>query len=279
MSTQEKYQQLNDLQKQNEIFVIANAWNGGSARILTAMGYKALATTSAGLAFSIGCQDSAGCLSREQVLENAGEVANATHLPVSVDLEEGFGSDPEACVKTVLQASKLGLVGGAIEDATGNKLDPIFDFQLSVDRISAASEASRDLPFMLTARAENFLYGRQDLDDTIRRLVAFADAGADVLYAPGLPSLEAIREVCSAVGKPVNVVMGLSQPKFSLAQLQEVGVSRVSVGGAFARAAIGAFYEAAKEVHEHGTFNFADSAMPDAIAASFMNSDKRGSSD
>ncbi|MGI9463713.1 MAG: isocitrate lyase/PEP mutase family protein [Aestuariivirgaceae bacterium] len=271
----EKYDQFKTLHEQPGAFVIPNPWNAGTARILTAMGFAALATTSAGLAFSIGRRDSAGGLTRDMVLDNAREIVAATHLPVSADLEEGFGTEPEACAKTVRLAAEVGLVGGSIEDATGNADDPIFAFDEAVKRVAAASQAARDLPFLLTARAEGFLYGRDDLADTIARLKAFAEAGADVVYAPGLPGLDAIRAVCQAVDKPVNVVMGLKGTAYTVAELQAAGVKRISVGGSFARAALGAFMRAAGEVKEEGTFNYADQAVPDAEAAQFMDPAKR----
>lgn len=272
---QAKYQQFKILHERPGAFVIPNPWNAGTARFLTALGFEALATTSAGLGLAIGRRDSAGGLSREVVLENAKEILEATPLPVSADLEEGFGPDPASCADTIEQAAGIGLVGGSIEDATGDPDDPIFDFERSVDRVRAAAEASRDLPFILTARAENFLYGRADLEDTIKRLQAFEEAGAEVLYAPGLPSLEAISAVCAAVDKPVNVVMGLSGTTYSLEELQAVGVKRISVGGAFARAALGAFLCAAKEVKEQGTFTFAAEALPDVEVRGLMMPTKR----
>ena len=275
MDRQKKFEKLKALHERDTTFVIANAWNGGSARMLTALGYEALATTSAGLAFSLGCRDSALGLTRKQVLENAKEIVESTHLPVSGDLEEGFGPSPQEVVDTVALACDFGLVGGAIEDATGDHSDPIFEFDLAVERIAAASEVAKSRCFLLTARAENYLYGRPDLEDTIKRLVAFQKAGADVLYAPGLPSLEAIAEVCSALSKPVNVVMGLSEPRLTKEQLQGVGVKRISVGGSFARAALGGFMRAAEEVLEFGTFNYASEALPDAKAASYMSDKKR----
>jgi 2-methylisocitrate lyase-like PEP mutase family enzyme len=272
---QEKYQRFKALHERPETFLIPNPWNAGTARLLTALGFEALATTSAGLALSIGRRDSAAGLSREVVLANAREIVEATPLPVSADLEDGFGSEPACCAETIGLAAGIGLVGGSIEDASGDPDNPIFEFEQAVDRVRAACEAARDLPFILTARAENYLYERPDLDDTIRRLQAFEEAGADVLYAPGLPSLDAIRAVCEAVGKPVNVVMGLSGATYSLEELQAVGVKRISVGGAFARAALGAFLRAAKEVKEHGTFTFADDAIPDAEVRGYMISKTR----
>lgn len=223
-------------------FVIPNPWDAGSARILAALGFEALATTSAGLAFSLGRRDGEAALSRADILANARAIVDATPLPVSADLEDGFGARPGDCAETIRQAAGAGLVGGSIEDTTADRRRPIHDAALAVERVAAAVEAARALPtpFLLTARAENFLHGVPDLDDTIRRLQAFEAAGADVLYAPGLPDLEAIRTVCSAVGRPVNVVMGLSGPRYSVAELAAAGVKRISVGGALARAALGA---------------------------------------
>ena len=203
-------------------------------------------------------------------IENAREIVTATDLPVSADLENGFGHSPAECAKTIIQASQIGLVGGSIEDATGDHSAPIYGYELAVERIIAACEAAKDLPFLVTARAENFLYGNPDLKDTIRRLQAFEEAGADVLYAPGLPNLDVIRSVCSSVSKPVNVVMGLGGPNYSVEQLRNVGVKRISVGGSFARAALGGFMRAATEVLDHGTFDYAAEAMPDAVASGYM---------
>lgn len=210
--------------------MIPNPWDAGSARILAALGFEALATTSAGFAFSIGRRDSSAALSREAILENARSIVEATDLPVSADLEDGFGASPAACADTIRLAADIGLVGGSIEDATGDANNLIFDFTLAVERVAAAAEEARRQPFVLTARAENFLNGRPDLDDTIRRLQAFEAAGADVLYAPGLPDLEAIRTVCSAVTRPVNVVMGLAGTQYSVRELEAAGVKRISVG-------------------------------------------------
>ena len=270
MSQQTKYEAFKALHERPGAFVIPNPWNSGTSRMLTELGYEALATTSAGYAFSVGRQGSAGAITREQILANAREIVEATDLPVSADLEGGFGDAPETCAQTIRMACDVGLVGGSIEDATGNSENPIYEFELTVERIIAACEAARDLPFVLTARAENFLHGRPDMDDTIARLQAFAGAGADVVYAPGLPDLEAIRTVCQAVDNPVNVVMGLSGPAFSVDQLQEAGVKRISVGGSFARVALGAFMRAATEVKEKGTFSYGDDAMPGKEASSYM---------
>jgi len=271
----EKVQRFAALHERPGTFVMPNPWDAGTARMLTALGFEALATTSAGFAFSIGRRDSAAALTRDELLGNARAIVEATHLPVSGDLEDGFGAAPEACAETVRLAADVGLVGGSIEDATGDSSKPIFDFQQAVERVAASCEAARALPFVLTARAENYLHGRPDLDDTIRRLQAFAAAGADVLYAPGLPNLDAIRTVCAAVDKPVNVVMGLKGPAFAVEELRAAGVKRISVGGAFARAALGAFMRAAREVRERGTFTFSADAMPAAEASGYMASSKR----
>lgn len=270
-----KFERFKALHARDGAFVIPNPWNGGTARILEALGFEALATTSAGHAFAIGRCDSAAGLDCDELLRNAQEIVGATTLPVSADLEDGFGTSPESCAKTIVAASDIGLVGGSIEDATGDADNPIFEFGLACERIFAACEAAAGRPFVLTARAENFLHGRPDLDDTIKRLQAFEEAGADVLYAPGLPDLDAIRTVCAAVGKPVNVVMGLSGPRYSVEQLSEAGVKRISVGGAFARAALGAFVRAANEVKDNGTFEFATDALPGAEAARYMSDQKR----
>jgi 2-methylisocitrate lyase-like PEP mutase family enzyme len=271
----QKYKTFRALHERPGAFVIPNPWNAGTARILAALGFEALATTSAGYAFAVGRRDSAAGLTRDEILENAKAIVEATQLPVSADLEDGFGRSPEMCVTTIRLASDIGLLGGSIEDATGDPIDPIYEFQLAVERVAAAAKAAHDCQFILTARTENFLHGRPNLDDTIRRLQSFAEAGADVLYAPGLPSLEAIREVCASVSKPVNVVMGLKGATFSVEELSAAGVKRISVGGAFARAALGAFVRAAREVKDKGTFTFAADALPHFEATAYMANVKR----
>jgi 2-methylisocitrate lyase-like PEP mutase family enzyme len=275
MTRDQKYKAFQTLHTRPGIFVIPNPWNAGSAKILAALGFEALATTSAGYAFSIGYQDSAPEVTREHVLENAREIAEATTLPVSADLQNGFGHSPDICAETIRLAAATGLVGASIEDATGNPSNPIYELQAAKDRIVAASEAAHRHQLLLTARAENFLHGRPSLDDTIRRLQAFEEAGADVLYAPGLPTLEAIRTVCSSVSKPVNVLTGLKGATFSVEELTAVGVKRISVGGAFARAAFGGFLRAAREVKDHGTFNFTTEAVPSSEMANYMANPKR----
>lgn len=266
MASQEAaYRAFVALHRRERAFVMPNPWDAGSARILAAMGFEALATTSAGLAFAAGRRD--GQVTREEALANAAAIVAATDLPVSADLENGYGRAPDACAMTIEGAIAVGLAGGSIEDASGDPDDPIYPLELAVERVAAAAEAAKGRLFLLTARAENYLWGRPDLDDTIARLQAFAAAGADVLYAPGLPDLEAIRTVCRAVDRPVNVVMGLKGPSYSVAELSEVGVRRISVGGSFARAALGGLRRAAQEVLEQGTFSYAAEAFPGAELA------------
>jgi 2-methylisocitrate lyase-like PEP mutase family enzyme len=251
-------------------FIIPNPWDRGSARLLAHLGFKALATTSMGYAFSIGQRD--GTLTRDQTFANAVDLASATDLPVSADLENGFGDSPEAVAETILLTAATGIVGGSIEDSSGDPDAPIYDIALAVARIEAAVAAAEALPykFTLTARAENYLHGRPDLDDTIKRLQAFEKAGADVLYAPGLRSREDIARLVGALTRPVNVVMGLSGVQLSLEELSAIGVKRISVGSSLARAALGAFMRAAREMHDKGTFSYgADAAMPKAMTAIF----------
>lgn len=253
------------LHRRQAIFAIPNPWDAGSAKMLAALGFEALATTSAGLAFALGKPDAEGAVTRDETLANARAIADATALPVSADLENGFGDDPQACAETIRLAAGAGVVGGSIEDATGSAAAPIYPFDQAVERVKAAVDAARSLPFpfMLTARCENFLNGIADLHDTIRRLEAFADAGADVLFAPGLTSLADISTVVKAVApKPVNALMGLAGKAISLSALEDVGVRRVSVGSALARAAFGEFLRAAQEIRQNGTFGFANHALP-----------------
>ncbi|WP_334192678.1 isocitrate lyase/PEP mutase family protein [Pararhodobacter sp.] len=271
MDQREKFETFKALHAREGAFVVGNPWDAGSARLLAHLGFEALATTSAGYAFSVGRRDSFAGLGRDELLENARQIVESCDLPVSADLEDGFGAAPETCAQTIRLALGVGLVGGSIEDATGDPAAPIFDLALAADRVRAAAEAARDLPFLLTARAENFLWGRPDLGDTIARLQAFSEAGAAVLYAPGLPDLAAIRTLCAEVDKPVNVVMGLSGPRYSVAQLAEAGVRRISVGGSFARAAFGGLRRAAEEVLGAGTFSYADEAMPGSDLTALMS--------
>jgi 2-methylisocitrate lyase-like PEP mutase family enzyme len=265
MSTQsEKARVFQALHQRNKPFVVGNPWDAGSARILASLKYEALSTTSAGLAFSLGRKDGTAAVSRAEALANAKSIVEATDLPVAADLENGYGDRPEDAAETIRMAAESGVVGGSIEDATGNEADPIYEFDHAVERVAAAAEAARALPFpfMFVARAENFLHGRRDLDDTIRRLQAYEKAGAEVLYAPGLTTSEEIRAVCSSVTKPVNVLMGLKGAnRLTVLDLGELGVRRISLGSGFSRAALTAFLHAAREVIDDGSFTFADEAM------------------
>ncbi|CAB3754880.1 2-methylisocitrate lyase [Burkholderia sp. MSh2] len=243
-------------------FIIPNPWDAGTARLLAMAGFEALATTSAGYAFSKGQPDYA--IDRDAILDHIAEVVSAGGLPVSADLENGFGDAPDTVAETIRLAAEAGAVGGSIEDATGRTAAPIYARDAAVERIAAAVDAARALPFpfTLTARCENYLHGRHDLADTIDRLVAYRDAGADVLYAPGITDPDEIAAVTQAVGAPVNVVMGLQGGLLSLDALAALGVKRVSVGGALARTALGAFLRAAKEMVQDGTFTFTQAAVP-----------------
>jgi 2-methylisocitrate lyase-like PEP mutase family enzyme len=240
-------------------FAIPNPWDRGSAHLLASMGFEALATTSLGVANVNGADG----VTLKQVLDNVRLINEATDLPVNADLENCFEDEPRAAANAIRLACEHGAVGGSIEDATDDLAKPIYDFNLAVERVQAAVEVARSLPvpFMLTARAENFLFGRKDMDDTIKRLQAFEAAGADVLYAPGLHSLEEIRTVCSALKKPFNHVMGFADPSITLAQLAEAGVKRVSIGGGLNRVALKAFMDAAMEMRE-GRFSFIQRMAP-----------------
>lgn len=274
MTREEKVKAFRALHERPGIFVIPNPWNAGSAMILAALGFEALATTSAGFAFNAGLRDDAEDLTREGVIANAREIVDAVNLPVSADMQNGFGDSPADCAATVRAGALVGLAGGSIEDAgegsRGSGENPIYDIGLAVERVSAAAQAARECGFVLTARAENFLYGRNDLNDTIRRLQAFAQAGADVLYAPGLTTLDEIRAVCSAVDKPVNVLMGIKGTVFSVEELASAGAKRISVGGALARAALGGFVRAAREIREQGTFTFTEEAIQGSDVAAMI---------
>ena len=272
---QEKYNTFRTLHQRPGAFVIPNPWDAGSAKILAALGFEALATTSAGCAFSRGHLDSAPEMTRDVILQNAKEIVDATHLPVSADLQNGFGHSPDICAETIRLAANAGLAGGSIEDSSGDPDSPIYGFQLATERVAAAAEAARASQFFLTARAENFLHDRPDLDDTIRRLQSFSKARADVLYAPGLTDLDAIRAVCASVAKPVNALMGFAGATFSVAELAAVGVKRISVGGSFARAALGGLVRAAREVKEKGTFSYAADALPSADVKRYLTDPKQ----
>jgi 2-methylisocitrate lyase-like PEP mutase family enzyme len=253
-----------------ETFVIANAWDAGSARILTALGFKALASSSGACAGVLGRRD--GMVTRDEALAHCKAIVDATDLPVSADLEKGFGDSPRAAADTIRLAVHVGLVGGSIEDATGDPAHPLFDPSHAQDRIAAAVEAARaaPFPFTLTARAENYLRGNPDLDDTIRRLQLFEAAGADVLMAPGLPDLDAVRAVCAALSKPVNFMAGIKGKSFTVTALAQAGVKRVSVATSLYRAAMTGLVNAAKEVAEDGTFNYLDDTLGTPALNAFM---------
>lgn len=249
------------LHERDDAFIIPNPWDAGTARLLANLGFEALATTSAGYAFSVGRRDNT--VGREEMLAHVADIVSATDLPVSADLENGFGDAPEYAAETIRLGAAAGLAGASIEDMSRDPRRPIYEFEFAVERVRAAADAARALPFAftLTARAENYLAGIRDLGDTIRRLQAYQAAGADVLYAPGLTSREEIAAVVSSVDRPVNVVMGLDGARLSLDELRALGVRRVSVGSALSRAALGAFLRAAREMRERGTFNFAQDAI------------------
>jgi 2-methylisocitrate lyase-like PEP mutase family enzyme len=244
-------------------FVIPNPWDAGTAKLLASLGFEALATTSLGLSNMLGRPDGSGVLSRDEVLANCRAISGATDLPVSADLENGYAHEPRAAAEMIRLAAEAGVVGGSTEDASGDPAKPIYDFQLAVERVHAAVEVARSLPFpfVLTARAENLLHGR-DLDDAIRRLQAFEKAGADVLYAPGVRDLATIRTLVASVGKPVNVVMSAADPALTVAQLAEAGVKRISVGGALSRLALAAFLRGAREMKEQGGFTWVRDTAP-----------------
>lgn len=280
LTPSEKGQSFRALHQRDRAFLIPNPWDVGTACLLAHLGFEALATTSMGYAFSAGQHDNT--VDRGRMMKHVSEMASATDLPVSADLENGFGDAPEIVAETIRLAAAAGVSGGSIEDvksegASGRPSDPIYDRDFAAERIRAAAEAVRTLPFVftLTARAENYLHGRPDLKDTIARLQAYQEAGADVLYAPGLATKEDIAAVVSSVDRPVNVVMGLRGVQLSLAALSALGVRRVSVGSALCRAALGAFLRAAREMRDRGTFTFAnDAASPREISSMFAVSSK-----
>ena len=269
-SQAEKAIQFQALHAAPGAFVIANAWDAGSARILTSVGFPALATSSGAAAGVLGRRD--GAISRDESLGHARAVVEATDLPVSADLEKGFGDTPEDAALTIRRAGDIGLVGGSIEDATGDPNRPLFDAELARERIVAAVRAAGAMPypFVLTARAEGFLRGKPDLEDVIRRLQSFEAAGADVLMAPGLPDLAAVRAVCAALSKPFNFMAGIKGRSFSVPELAEAGVKRISLATSLYRAAMTGLANAAREVKEQGTLGFVDSAMATPELNAFM---------
>jgi len=266
----EKAARFQALHKGPGAFVIPNPWDAGSARILAGLGFAALATSSGASAGTLGRRD--GQVTRDEALAHARAIVAATDLPVSADLEKGFGDAPAVAAETIRLAAEVGLVGGSIEDATGDKDKPLYDLSLAAERVAAAADAARALPFrfILTARAENYLRGNPSLDDTIRRLQAFEQAGADVLFAPGLPDLAAVRAVCAAVSKPVNFMAGIKGKSFTVADLTAAGVKRISLATSLYRAAMSGLVEVAREVKEKGTFGYLDRTLTTPELNSFM---------
>jgi 2-methylisocitrate lyase-like PEP mutase family enzyme len=270
LSQQAKALAFKSLHEQPGTFVIANAWDAGSARVLAGLGFPAIATSSAASAGTLGRLD--GKVTRDEALWQARSISESVDVPVSADMEKGFGDTPAAVAETIRLAAQTGLSGCSIEDATGDPQRPLFDFNQAVERFAAAVEAARALPFpfLLTARSENFLRGNPDLDDTIKRLQAFEKAGADVLFAPALPDLAAVRTVCRSVTRPVNFMVGFPDKSFSVAELADVGVKRISLATSLYRAAMTGMYEAAREVKEKGTFTFLNRLTPPQELSRFL---------
>jgi 2-methylisocitrate lyase-like PEP mutase family enzyme len=253
---------------QGAAFILPNPWDAGSARILAGMGFQALATSSGACAGTLGRRD--GKVTRDEALAHALAIVRATDLPVSADLENCFADAPAAAAETIRLAAAAGLAGGSIEDATGSKDRPLYAFDHAVERVAAAAEAAAKADFVLTARAENFLRGNPDLDDTIRRLQAFEKAGAEVLFAPGLPDLAAVRAVCAAVSKPVNFMAGIKGKSFGVAELAAAGVRRISLATSLYRAAVSGLIEAAREVQAQGSFGYLERTLATPELNRFM---------
>jgi 2-methylisocitrate lyase-like PEP mutase family enzyme len=272
MTQKEKAERFRALHQGSKAFVIPNPWDGGSARVLEGLGFQALATSSGACAGTFGRRD--GRVTREEALAHAKLICSVTELPVAADLEKGFGDAPADAAETIRLAAGVGLVGGSIEDATGNKDQPLFSFNHAVERVAAAVEAARKLPFpfTLTARTENFLRGNPDLDDTIRRLQAFEKTGADVLFSPGLPDLAAVTSVCGALKKPFNFMVGIRGKSFSVAELEAAGVRRISLATSLYRAAMANMVAAAMEVKEQGTFGYLDRSVTTPDFYSYLKS-------
>jgi len=269
-SQSEKASVFQALHQGQGCFVIANAWDAGSAQILSGLGFAALATSSGAAAGMLGRRD--GRITRDEALVHCRAIVEATDLPVSADLEKGFGDSPEAAAETIRLAAGVGLVGGSIEDATGDPQKPLFEADLASERVAASVTEARKLPFpfVLTARAENFIRGNPDLDDTIKRLRSFEAAGADILMAPGLPDLAAVRTVCAALSRPFSFMAGIKGRSFTVADLAAAGVRRVSLATSLYRAAMTGLLTAAREVKEHGTFSYLDTTMPTPEFNAFM---------
>ena len=266
MSTSQakRAQAFRALHERPGMFLMPNPWDAGTAKLFASLGFEALATTSLGLASSLGRVDGTLAVSREELIANCRQIAAATDLPLNADLENGYADDPDQAAEIFRLAAEAGVVGGSIEDASGDASKPIYDFDLAVKRVAAAARVAHSLPFpfTFTARAENYLHGRPDFEDTVRRLRAFAEAGADVLYAPGLRDLATIRRLVAAVPGPVNIVMGMIDPEITVGELAEAGVKRVSIGGALARRAYAAVRDAAISMRDAGSFRWVREAMP-----------------
>jgi 2-methylisocitrate lyase-like PEP mutase family enzyme len=261
LTQNEKAVRFQEFHRRAEVLLIPNPWDAGSARVLAGMGFEALATSSAAAANVLGRCD--GKMSRDESLANARSIVDATDLPVAGDLEHGFGESPAAAAETIRLAAEIGLVGGSIEDAQADREKPIYDLTLATERVAAAVEAARALPFpfMLAARSENYVRGNPNLEDTIKRLVAYEKAGADVLFAPGMPDLAAVRAVCEAVSKPVNFAVSGRGKSFTVAELVQAGVKRISFAASFYRAAMTGLIDAAREARKQGTFTYVDRAV------------------
>jgi len=274
MKTQaEKGNEFRALHHRDRAFIIPNPWDIGSARVLARLGFEALATTSAGYAFSIGRRDNT--VGREKMIAHVGEIVAATDLPVSADLENGFGAEPEFAAETIRLGAAAGLVGGSIEDSDRRRENPIYELEHAADRVRAAAEAAHSLPypFMLTARAENFLFGRKDLKDTIKRLQSYQEAGADVLYAPGLTTKDEISAIVSSLDRPVNVLMGIPGVQLTVADVSATGAKRISVGSLLSRVAYSAFIRAAEEMGSKGTFSATENSVTfREMSAMFLDS-------
>src|SRR5882672_640071 len=274
----ERARAFRTLHERPGIFVMPNPWDAGTAKLFASLGFEALATTSFGLANALGRVDGTLVVSREELIANCRDIAQATDLPVNADLENGYADNPKEAAEIIRMAAEAGVVGGSIEDATGRDDEPIYDFNLAVERVAAAAEVAHSLPFpfTFTARAENFLHGRRDLDDTLKRLQAFAKAGADVLYAPGLRDLATIRQVAAAVSKPINVVMSAADPDLTTQQLADAGVKRISVGGTLSRLAFTAVRDAAIAIRDQGSYQWVRQAMPGKELKAMFEQTNRG---
>lgn len=271
MPTQsEKAARFRDLHSAPGSFLIPNPWDGASTKILEALGFPALATSSGACAATLGRVD--GRITRDEALAHALLIVENTSLPVSADLEKCFADDPKEAAETIRLAADAGLVGGSIEDTSDDPANPVFAFDLAVERVAAAAAVAKSLPFpfMLAARAQNFVRGKPDLDDTIRRLQAFERAGADVLFAPGLPDLEAVRKVCESVSRPVNFMVGMPGRSFSVAELTAAGVKRISLATSLYKASVTGFLAATTEILEHGTFGYVETSIPSRDLAAYL---------